>query len=844
MAKKDKKEISFQYLGSDFERMLIATIISEPKFGLDIIGILSPSYFTTQFNRKLIDLIQSEFIKNEVISDFRILEVLIRAEFPGSSPSEEASKEAYLGFLDEIKKIEVINPEVIKENALNFCKQQKLQQVVHEIQEIIKTDNPSDYYKAEGLLKSALEVGNNRDDAIDVFSNFENVLEEDHREPIATGIFGLDEVMSGGLARGELGVIIAPLGTGKAQPLHSKILTPTGWTTMGEVKIGDLVISRDGKPTKVLGVYPQGERPIYKVSFNDGTSTLCDEEHLWAVNDINQRNRNSWKNGKRCKLPKDTTFKVRTTKEMIDKISFGKNNQLNFKVPVVSPIHFDSKKLLINPYVLGVLLGDGYLSESTINFTTKDDEIIDNIRNVFPNIIVKERCREIEKEEGDVLVLVEQCLKTVRLRGIKNELLELGLIGVKSDTKFIPKDYLYNSIENRVALLQGLIDTDGFIDKRGCNVQYTTVSSQLSKDVKELVMSLGGKCTISSKIGKYKKNGVIVECKRAFTLNISFSNNIIPTTLTRKIERYKARTKYSDNKFINKIEFVGYEEAQCIMVDNPEHLYVTDDYIVTHNTTITTKFANNAFNEGKKVLQIFFEDSNAQIQRKHIACWSGIDMNKLSENKDTVKEIVKIKKEEGSAKGGILKLKKMDNLNTKVSHIKQYIKKCIANGFRPDVVIIDYIDVINPDHVYKDTNEGQGVVMRTIENMCVEFNFVCWVAAQSNRSGIKAEVVEADAIGGSIKRAQIAHFIMSIARSLEQRDAGTANMAVLKSRFGGDGVIWTDVKFNNKNLDIDTSCSSGPLTHSMMKNGKNQEADTILKNYFDNKRNKLNTTEE
>jgi len=186
----------------------------------------------------------------------------------------------------------------------------------------------------------------------------------------------------------------------------------------------------------------------------------------------------------------------------------------------------------------------------------------------------------------------------------------------------------------------------------------------------------------------------------------------------------------------------------------------------------------------------------------------------------------------------------MDSLNTKISHIKQYIKKCIANGFRPDVVIIDYIDVINPDQVYKDSNEGQGVVMRTIENMCVEFNFACWVAAQSNRSGIKAEVVEADAIGGSIKRAQIAHFIMSIARSLEQRDSGTANMAVLKSRFGSDGVIWTDVKFNNKNLDIDTSCSSGPLSHSMMKNGKNKEADTILKNFFDNKRNKLNTIEE
>ena len=146
--------------------------------------------------------------------------------------------------------------------AMRFCKQQELKKSIKEIQKIIDKGDLNDYNQCEIILRKALEHGSDNDEGIDLFENINEVLAEDFRHPIRTGIKGLDEIMDGGLSKTELAVVIAPTGSGKAQPLSSKILTPNGWVTMGKIKVNDYVISRDGNETKVLGVYPQGIRPI------------------------------------------------------------------------------------------------------------------------------------------------------------------------------------------------------------------------------------------------------------------------------------------------------------------------------------------------------------------------------------------------------------------------------------------------------------------------------------------------------------------------------------------------------------------------------------------------------
>jgi hypothetical protein len=805
MSKIDKNSLG--YLGYDYQLRLIAQILTDRKFANSIIDIVNPNYFEDPYLRVVAATIKDAKIKDDIIPDVGSLEFRLLEDV-----TDDMQRKYVISQLRKIQEADLNDTLKVQDIAMKFCKQQELKKSVSEITKIINKGNIDDYDQCEAILRKALEHGDNKDDGMDVFDNLDTVLDEDFRKPIRTGIKGLDDVMDGGLSKTELATILAPFGVGKALPNSNKIYTPEGYKLMGDIKVNDKVFGRNGKETNVIGVYPQGNRPIFKISFNDDTFTFCDEEHLWSVNSINQRNRSSWKDGKRIKLESDNSFKVVKTLDLIDNLTFGSKKSLNYKIPMVEPVEFNEKELPINPYVLGVMLGDGYMKSS--RFTTKDIEIVDEIsRTNSVNVSIKERCRDIDK--GDVLI--QECLFDVCIYGITDKLKSLGLYDKKSDTKFIPTDYLFNSIENRIELLRGLLDTDGNVRKNG-GVEYVSTSKELIENVRWLVLSLGGFCKLSSKSPTYIYKGVKKTGKKAYKLTISFpeNNNIIPFKLSRKNDRVINRVKYNNNKFIKSIEYSHDEEATCIMVDNDEHLFVTDDFIVTHNTTMMTKIANTAMLDGYKVLQIFFEDNPKVIQRKHLSCWSGYDLNSLSLHKD---ELINMSNEMIKGKGQ-LKLKKFSSDGTTIPVIRQYIRKLIAQGWRPDILILDYIDCVEPSKKFDDVNIGEGSVMRQFETMLSELDLAGWTAIQGNRSSIKADVVEADQMGGSIKKAQIAHFVVSIAKTLDQKEAGTATMAILKSRFGKSGLIFEDIKFDNASIQIDMGQSTGARTHSEHKQSK------------------------
>lgn len=231
-------------------------------------------------------------------------------------------------------------------------------------------------------------------------------------------------------------------------------------------------------------------------------------------------------------------------------------------------------------------------------------------------------------------------------------------------------------------------------------------------------------------------------------------------------------------------------------------------------TTMMTKIANTAVSDGKKVLQIFFEDNPKVIQRKHLACWSKIDLNSLSLHKDEIMEMCKRMISESKEQKGELKLKKFSSDGTTIPIIRQYIRKLIAQGFRPDIVLLDYIDCVQPSTQHNDANVGEGSVMRQFETLLSELDIAGWTAIQGNRSSIGAQLVQADQIGGSIKKGQIGHFIVSIAKTLDQKENGTATMAILKSRFGKDGVIFEDITFDNAKIQIDMNGNKAGRTQT------------------------------
>jgi replicative DNA helicase len=237
-------------------------------------------------------------------------------------------------------------------------------------------------------------------------------------------------------------------------------------------------------------------------------------------------------------------------------------------------------------------------------------------------------------------------------------------------------------------------------------------------------------------------------------------------------------------------------------------------------STLLTKIANHAFNIGKNVLQVFFEDNPKIIQRKHITLWTKIHPDDLSERKGEV--MVKVQEVRDTMENKLI-LKKLPSDTVTMGQIKNQVRKMIADGVNIDVILLDYIDCVVPERNLGDEWKSEGSVMRAFEAMCHELDIVGWTATQGNRSSISSDVVTTDQMGGSIKKAQVGHVIISVAKSLQQKEMKLATIAITKSRIGDDGIVFENCKFDNGMLEIDTESSVTFLGLEDNKEEKNRQ---------------------
>ncbi len=375
---------------------------------------------------------------------------------------------------------------------------------------------------------------------------------------------------------------IAPLAfmRGRAQSLDSRLLTPDGWMTMGEVRVGDLLIGSNGKPVRVTGVFPQGKKPVYRVTLTDGSSTLACAEHLWQVKTMEDKRRN--------KPPR-----ILQTSEMIG--NFRRNHQYRYEIPLLSePVDWRRRDVPIDPYTLGLLIGDGCITGKTSpSFTTSDQELALSLESGLSGMGLRMRRKSnIDYSIVNPLAGRGGHHSLMAKNSLQQSLKGLGLLGTGSSTKFIPELYLFNEPSVRHALLQGLLDTDGGpVTQKGrpCRVQYTTTSEKLKNDVVFLVRSLGGTATVRCRAAEGRKpgfaNGREVGYRNdTFILDIRLPQALKPFRLNRKAAVYEAHGGGRPMRFIKNIEPVGETETQCISVEAEDSLYVTDEFILTHNT--------------------------------------------------------------------------------------------------------------------------------------------------------------------------------------------------------------------------------------------------------------------
>ncbi|WP_020121001.1 helicase-related protein [Streptomyces canus] len=349
------------------------------------------------------------------------------------------------------------------------------------------------------------------------------------------------------------------VGSGKAQPLDSLVLTPAGFRRMGDMRVGDEIVVPDGEIALIDGVFPQGEREVWRLVLSDGSSVECDDEHLWIV-------------GTSCGWHRGQAPKVVTTREIrLD--TFEADGSSKWYLPAATPVDLgDDCGLPLDPYLFGLLLGAGSFRHNLL-LSTVDAEIRDAVETA-----VAPECRLVP-------VGGSRCDYTIQLTrragGVRNPVIQavrdMNLWGVTSHGKFVPDEYKNTSIKNRLAVLQGLMDTDGTVDEAGLSISFCSASLRLAEDVAWLVRSLGGRARVLPK-------------RAAFNVSVSLPDGSAPFRLRRKAERVGPRPGYNTfRRGIRAVEYVGRKPVQCISVAHPSHAYITDNFTVTHNTMVALR---------------------------------------------------------------------------------------------------------------------------------------------------------------------------------------------------------------------------------------------------------------
>lgn len=365
---------------------------------------------------------------------------------------------------------------------------------------------------------------------------------------------------------------IGPAGTGKAQPIDSIVYTAGGPVPIGSLSVGSRVLTHDSTEAKIIGIFPQGNKPVFKVTFSDGSYTRCCKEHLWTIESPDN-------------------FSGRKTVSLEEIMEYGlytKSGKKKIRIPLCKPAAFSTNNLLIHPYMMGILLGDGCFSNK-VSLSTADKEIVEFIEN---NLVDGHKLTQNGKY--DFLIsknsnLIDNYYHTVIRR--------LGLMNCRSYEKFIPKEYLYSYTNDRLELFYGLMDSDGAVSKDGKCITFTTTSKQLSDDFRCLVESLGGTTTVSERVTNYTYKGILKQGRVSYTHYIKLTLDRY-FRLQRKQNRVVKHDKYFPQRFITSIEYDGVEECVCIKLDSKDELYLTDNFIVTHNTACAVGLAVTSWLDG------------------------------------------------------------------------------------------------------------------------------------------------------------------------------------------------------------------------------------------------------
>jgi replicative DNA helicase len=574
---------------------------------------------------------------------------------------------------------------------------------------------------------------------------------------LKTGFADLDAKTSG-LQPADLVIIAGRPSMGKAQPLYSKVLLSNGlFTTMGEIKVGDSLASEDGEESFVVGVFPQGVRPVYRVTLDDGRTVDADEEHLWAAYSTRWACRN----------------KTVSTKELI--YYSGKARYKNRLFLESHTGDFGGGSLPLDPWLLGAMIGDGGITGGACRFSNQEEYMIAKFNALHDG--------GLKKVAGDNVDYYVN-------GGMKSALRSVRLLGLASHQKFIPEIYFSASKFDRERLLAGLIETDGWIEKTG-SVQYSTSSEVLANDICKLVCSLGGSASLrvkSSPAFRYK--GEIKIGRPAYILSIQFDDISQFLDSPRLLGNFKPRTRSAFPK-VEKIEFIGHMETQCIAVSHPKKTYITDGYVKTHNTTMAMNIASNVVLAGGNVLVFSAESTRQSLMDRLISSVSQIPLHRIKQGNLEQEDWTKLEMAVRQLKGKNLMINDVSGIN--VERVGAIARKRHRQN-KLSLIVIDYLQLL--DAKAESETHRVSKISSTLKRIAKQTGAPVVAVAQLNR-GVEGQSNKRPMMKDLKQSGQIeqdADLIMMLYRDeyYDENSAhkGIAELIIGKQRDGETGTVF------------------------------------------------------
>lgn len=548
----------------------------------------------------------------------------------GAASQKFVDNEIVQETIDEIKKANIVDKELIIDQLESFIKETQfelLSKKVHDLYEEGKKEEAIRVNSEESKQILEISLRKTGGNFIQVFGGFEERMEFKRSTEMSNadvrkvrfGIDKLDEISYGGAEPGDTVLWIMRSGIGKALSLDSDIMTPTGSIKMKDIKVGDVICHPSGGTQSVIAIPYRGIDDCYRVTFSDGTSVKCNKNHLWTVINRNHSKkqqtysleelvekglyRPGYREGEKYKAP-------------CGKITYGRLPQPRWRIPCHKIIDFKEQEVRLDPYTLGALLGDGNFDNNSTKFTSIDQEILNRLK--FPEGL------SIKPITGSKCCYIITGSKKKGVSSIASYLESYGLKNLNCWEKFIPEDYKFNSKEVRLEVLRGLLDTDGYVNKNGL-IEIALTSKRLVEDIQFIARSLGCLChPIYQKASHYLgKDGERIQCKDHFRLRIVPPKGLSLFHLSKKKEPSMQSKKLNCRwRAIKKVEYIGKEEQQCITVSNPDGLFLTNDFIVTHNSTMLRWHGFCAALEGEPVLHIQLEGSREDTVDKYDQIWT------------------------------------------------------------------------------------------------------------------------------------------------------------------------------------------------------------------------------